>query len=60
MRDRPPPFNWSSIMTERTIGIPGTDDPITMERNKGRVIVTLGDRVIPDHSDPWQSSLCRA
>ena len=33
-------------MTECTIRIPGPDHPITIERNKGRVIVTLGGRVI--------------
>ena len=35
-------------MTERTIKTPGPDHPITIERNKGRVIVTLGGRVIAD------------
>jgi len=35
-------------MTECTIRIPGPDHPITIERNKGRVIVTLGGRVIAD------------
>ncbi len=35
-------------MSERTIKIPGPDHPITIERNKGRVVVTLGGRVIAD------------
>ncbi len=35
-------------MTERTIKIPGPDHPITIEPNQGRVIVTLGGRVIAD------------
>ena len=35
-------------MTERTIKTPGPDHPITIERNKGRVIVTLGGQVIAD------------
>jgi uncharacterized protein (DUF427 family) len=35
-------------MSECTIRIPGPDHPIIIERNKGRVIVTLGGRVIAD------------
>jgi uncharacterized protein (DUF427 family) len=35
-------------MTERTIKIPGADHPITIERNEGRVVVTLEGRVIAD------------
>jgi uncharacterized protein (DUF427 family) len=35
-------------MTGRTIKIPGSDHPITIEPNQGRVIVTLGGRVIAD------------
>ena len=35
-------------MTERAIKIPGPNHPITIERSKGRVIVTLGGRVIAD------------
>lgn len=35
-------------MTERAIKIPDPDHSITIERNKKRVIVTLGGRVIAD------------
>jgi uncharacterized protein (DUF427 family) len=35
-------------MTEKTIKIPGPDHPITVEGNSGRVVVTLGGRVIAD------------
>ncbi|CAO3424139.1 DUF427 domain-containing protein [Azospirillum endophyticum] len=35
-------------MTERTIKIPGPDHPITIEPAHGRVVVTLGGRVIAD------------
>jgi uncharacterized protein (DUF427 family) len=35
-------------MTERTIKIPGPNHPITIEPNLGRVVVTLGGRVIAD------------
>jgi uncharacterized protein (DUF427 family) len=35
-------------MTERAIKIPGPDHPITIEPNPGRVVVTLGGRVIAD------------
>jgi uncharacterized protein (DUF427 family) len=38
-------------MTERNIKIPGPDHPITIEPNPGRVIVTLGGRVIADTSE---------
>lgn len=38
-------------MTERTIKIPGPDHPIIIEPNQGRVIVTLGGRVIADTSE---------
>ena len=37
-------------MTERTIKIPGPEHPIVVEPNLGRVIVTLGGRVIADTS----------
>ena len=29
-------------MTDRAVKIPGPDHPITIERNRNRVIVTLG------------------
>lgn len=35
-------------MTERTIKIPGPDHPITIEANRSRVVVVLGDRVLAD------------
>ena len=35
-------------MTERAIKRPGPDHPITIEPNPGRVVVTLGGRVIAD------------
>ena len=35
-------------MTERTVKIPGSDHPITIQPNRGRVVVTLGERVIAD------------
>ena len=35
-------------MTERTIKIPGPNHPITIEPNQGRVVVTLGGRVVAD------------
>ena len=35
-------------MTERAIKAPGSDHSITIERNRKRVIVTLGGRVIAD------------
>jgi uncharacterized protein (DUF427 family) len=35
-------------MTERIIKIPGPNHPITIEPNPGRVVVTLGGRVIAD------------
>lgn len=38
-------------MTERTIKIPGPSHPIVIEPNPGRVIVTLGGRVIADTSE---------
>ena len=37
-------------MTERTVKIPGPEHPITIEPNRGRVIVTLGGRVIAETS----------
>ena len=33
-------------MTERTVKIPGPDHPIAIQPNQGRVVVTLGERVI--------------
>lgn len=38
-------------MIERSIKIPGPDHPITIEPNPGRVVVTLGGRVIADTSE---------
>ncbi len=38
-------------MTERTVKIPGPDHPITIQPNQGRVVVTLGERVIADTSE---------
>ena len=35
-------------MTQRTIKIPGPDHPIVIQPNSGRVVVTLGERVIAD------------
>ena len=35
-------------MTDREIKTPGPDHPIIIERNEGRVIVTLNGRVIAD------------
>ncbi len=35
-------------MTERTVKIPGPDHPITIKPNQGRVVVTVGERVIAD------------
>jgi uncharacterized protein (DUF427 family) len=40
-----------TIMTERTIKIPGPDHPIVINPNPGRVTVTLGGRVIADTSE---------
>lgn len=35
-------------MTGKPIRIPGPDHPITVERNPGRVVVTLGGKAIAD------------
>lgn len=35
-------------MTEKTMKVPGTDHPITIERNPARVVVSLAGRVIAD------------
>ena len=35
-------------MTKRTVKIPGPDHPISIQPNRGRVVVTLGERVIAD------------
>jgi uncharacterized protein (DUF427 family) len=35
----------------KTIKIPGPDHPITIERNSGRVVVSLGGKVIADTRD---------
>jgi uncharacterized protein (DUF427 family) len=38
-------------MNERIIKLPGPAHPITVERNRNRVIVTLGGRVIADTTE---------
>jgi uncharacterized protein (DUF427 family) len=38
-------------MSDKPIKIPGPDHPITTERNRARVVVTLGGRVIADTRD---------
>jgi uncharacterized protein (DUF427 family) len=38
-------------MSDKTIKIPGPDHPITIERNAGRVVVTLAGKVIADSGD---------
>ena len=35
----------------KTIKIPGPDHPITIERNPGRVVVSIGDTVLADSRD---------
>ena len=35
-------------MTERNARIPGPDHPISVERNPGRIVVSLGGRIIAD------------
>ena len=45
-------------MTERTIKIPGPDHPITIEPTPGRVVVTLGGRMIAGTNDAL--TLCEA
>ena len=35
-------------MSSKPIRIPGPDHPITIERNPGRVVVRLGDRIVAD------------
>ncbi len=35
-------------MTERSIRMPGPDHPISVERNPGRIVVSLGGRIIAD------------
>jgi uncharacterized protein (DUF427 family) len=40
-----------SAMTEKTVKIPGPDHAITIEPYPGRVVVTVGDRVIADSKD---------
>lgn len=37
-----------AAMTEKTIKIPGRDHPIAIERNPGRVLVSVAGRVIAD------------
>jgi uncharacterized protein (DUF427 family) len=38
-------------MSDKTIKIPGPDHPITIERNAGRVVVTVAGKVIADSGD---------
>lgn len=38
-------------MSDKTIKISGPDHPITIERNAGRVVVTLAGKVIADSGD---------
>jgi uncharacterized protein (DUF427 family) len=35
-------------MTSKPVKTPGPDHPITIERNRGRVVVSVGSRVIAD------------
>jgi uncharacterized protein (DUF427 family) len=35
-------------MTSKPVKTPGPDHPITIERNRGRVVVSVGDRVVAD------------
>ena len=44
-------------MTVRTIKIPGPDHPITIEPNQGRVVITLGGRVIADSTEAGATQL---
>jgi uncharacterized protein (DUF427 family) len=46
------------IITDRTMKIPGSDHPISIEANPSRVVVTVGGRVIADTSDAL--TLCEA
>lgn len=45
-------------MSERVKRIPGTDHPIDITPNSGRVVVRVGDRVIADSHDAL--TLCEA
>lgn len=45
-------------MSERVKRIPGTDHPIDIAPNSGRVVVRVGDRVIADSHDAL--TLCEA
>jgi uncharacterized protein (DUF427 family) len=38
-------------MTDRPIKIPGPDHPITVTANPGRVVVTVGGRIVADTRD---------
>ena len=40
-----------TMITERTVKIPGPDHPITIRRNPRRVVVTLGGAVIANSTD---------
>ena len=39
------------LPTQKTIKIPGQDHPITIERNRNRVVVKVADRVVADTRD---------
>jgi len=38
-------------MSDKAIKIPGPDHPITIARNPGRIVVTVGGRIVADTTD---------